>query len=75
MNEKVKILYVDDEENNLVSFRASFRIDYEVFTALNAENAFELLKENAINIIISDQRMPGTTGVEFLEQTLKFYPD
>ncbi len=75
MSEKVKILYVDDEENNLLSFRANFRKEYEVYTALNAEKAFELLKENTINIIISDQRMPGTTGVEFLEQTVKLYPD
>lgn len=75
MNEKVKILYVDDEENNLTSFRANFRKQYEVFSALSAENAFEVLKENTINIIISDQRMPGTTGVEFLEQTVKLYPD
>jgi len=75
MSEKVKILYVDDEENNLVSFRANFRKDYEVFTALSAEKAFELLKKDSINIIISDQRMPGTTGVEFLEQTVKLYPD
>ncbi len=75
MKEKVKILFVDDEENNLISFRANFRKEYSVFTALSAENAFEILKENTINIIVSDQRMPGTTGVEFLEQTVKLYPD
>ena len=75
MSEKVKILYVDDEENNLNSFRANFRKEYQVFTALNAKNAFEVLKENNINIIISDQRMPETTGVEFLEQTVKLYPE
>ena len=71
MNEKVRILYVDDENNNLVSFRSYFRKFYEVYTALNAKDALEILNTTQIPIIISDQRMPGTTGVEFLEQTIK----
>lgn len=73
--EKIKVLYVDDEENNLVAFRANFRKEYEVITAISADEALSLLKTNTIHIIISDQRMPHTTGVEFLEQTVKLYPD
>lgn len=73
--EKIKVLFVDDEENNLVAFRANFRKEYEVITALSAVEAFSLLETNAAQIIISDQRMPHTTGVEFLEQTVKLYPD
>jgi signal transduction histidine kinase len=75
MSEKIKILYVDDEEQNLVSFRANFRKQYDVFTAISADEALDLLSENVIPIIISDQRMPHTTGVEFLETTVKLYPD
>lgn len=75
MSEKIKILYVDDEENNLVSFRANFRKDYEVLTAISVHDAFVILEKEPTQIIISDQRMPNTTGVEFLEQTVKLYPD
>lgn len=75
MTDKIKVLYVDDEENNLVAFRANFRKMYEVFTASSATNALELLKETPVQIIISDQRMPDITGVEFLEQTVGLYPD
>lgn len=72
---KIKVLYVDDEENNLVAFRANFRKDYEVYTAISADEALALLEINTAQIIISDQRMPHVTGVTFLEKTLKLYPD
>jgi signal transduction histidine kinase len=75
MTEKIKILYVDDEEQNLVSFKANFRKEYEIYTAINADEALNVLKDNVIPIIISDQRMPHTSGVEFLEKTVKLYPD
>jgi two-component system sensor histidine kinase/response regulator len=75
MSEKIKILYVDDEENNLISFRANFRKEYEVLTAISAHDALLILEKESAHIIISDQRMPNTTGVEFLEQTIKLYPD
>ncbi len=73
--EKIKVLYVDDEENNLVAFRANFRKEYNVYTATSASEALLMLEKEPIHIIISDQRMPNTTGVEFLEQTVKLYPD
>lgn len=72
---KISILYVDDEENNLISFKAVFRIKYQVFTAISAAEAKEILKGHTINIIITDQRMPQMTGVEFLESILDEYPD
>ena len=46
MPEKIKILYVDDEENNLNSFRAYFRKEYNIYTALNVFEAFEILQNN-----------------------------
>ncbi len=75
VSEKVKILYVDDEENNLIAFRANFKREYEVYTAISAEIALSLLESNSIYIIISDERMPHITGVEFLEKVAKLYPD
>lgn len=76
MAAKIKLLYVDDEENNLFSFKATFRMRYEVFTALSASEAVDILKqENDIALIITDQRMPNMTGVEFLESILDEFPD
>jgi response regulator RpfG family c-di-GMP phosphodiesterase len=73
--DKITILYVDDEQNNLVSFKAVFRIKYNVLTAISGEEAIKILKANTINIIITDQRMPQMTGVEFLESILEEFPD
>jgi len=61
------ILYVDDEENNLVSFRAALRRHYTVFTAISGEEGMKIVAENDIHVIVTDQRMPGMTGVQFLQ--------
>jgi response regulator RpfG family c-di-GMP phosphodiesterase len=74
-NNRINILYVDDELNNLVSFRAAFRLKYKVLTANSGEEAKNILRNNTINIIITDQRMPQMTGVEFLESILEEFPD
>ena len=75
MAEKIKVLYVDDEENNLVSFKANFRMDYKVFTAISGEEAMQVLEKQKIDIIITDQRMPNLTGVEFLERVIEKDPE
>lgn len=75
MSEKIKILYVDDELNNLISFKAAFRFDYHIYTADNTEAAFELLTAHPdIRIVFSDQRMPDKTGVEFLSEIRNRFP-
>lgn len=73
--EKIKILYVDDEENNLQAFKATFRRDYQIFLAIEAQVARDILDKEAIDIIITDQRMPGETGVEFLESIIPIHPN
>ncbi|WP_270090170.1 response regulator [Sphingobacterium sp. SYP-B4668] len=72
---KISILYVDDEENNLFSFKATFRLKYKVYTAISGAVAIELVKRTPIDIIITDQRMPEMTGVEFLEEIIKVNPE
>lgn len=72
---KIKVLYLDDEDNNLRSFKAAFRRDYEVYTANNTEDAFSILKTHKPQVIFSDQRMPVTTGVEFFNAVRQVFPD
>jgi len=73
--EKIAVLYVDDEENNLNSFRAAYRRDWNVYLANSPDQGRKILDEVKIEVIITDQRMPGETGVQFLESVLPLYPD
>jgi response regulator RpfG family c-di-GMP phosphodiesterase len=72
---KITILYVDDEENNLFSFKAVFRMKYNVLTALSGDEALDILSKRQVHVIVTDQRMPEMTGVEFLQKVLEKYPD
>ncbi len=73
--EKIKILYIDDETNNLIGFKASFRLDYMILTANNTTEALKHLEENPdIHMIFCDQRMPDKTGVQFFEDIRTDYP-
>jgi len=73
--EKPAILYVDDELENLTVFKAAFRRDYKVFTAVSAHDGVDILKTKSIKVIITDQRMPEVTGIEFLESVIPEYPE
>lgn len=75
MSAKFSILYVDDEPQNLISFKATFRRDFTIFTATSGEEGIEIMHKNEIHLIITDQRMPEMTGVQFLEKTRADYPD
>lgn len=66
-NDKPKILYIDDEQDNLVVFKSAFRRIYDVYTATSALEGLKTLENEEIPIIITDQRMPKMTGVEFLK--------
>lgn len=69
------VLYIDDEINNLNSFKAAFRRDFNIFTAQSAREGRKILDTNEIGVIITDQRMPAMTGIEFLETILPVFPD
>lgn len=72
------ILIVDDEENNLLALTELLSKDYEILTAKDGQEALEYIQKDdnpeRIHLIISDQRMPRLTGVEFLEKTVATIP-
>lgn len=74
-NEKYTILYVDDEESNLNIFKNTFRRDYNVLVANNAQTGLEILKNEKVDLILTDQRMPEIDGVTFLKQTINQFPN
>lgn len=76
MSENIKILYIDDEANNLVSFKAMFRHDYQVVVAGSAEEGLKVIQANPdIKIVFCDQRMPGKTGVQFFRELATKHPN
>ncbi len=76
MPEKLKLMVVDDEPNNLDLLYRTFRRQFKVFRAENASLAMEILEaEGEMAIIISDQSMPDMTGIQFLRKTKDSFPD
>jgi two-component system, sensor histidine kinase and response regulator len=71
----INILYIDDEKNNLIAFKALFRKDFNIYLAESAEAGLKILNESEVEIIITDQKMPGLTGVQFFESILQSHPD
>ncbi len=71
----VDILYIDDELHNLNTFKIAFRHLYNIHTAKNAFEGLDILKEHEIKLVISDQRMDGMSGIEFLKRVKRLYPD
>ncbi|MDH5604634.1 MAG: response regulator, partial [Cyclobacteriaceae bacterium] len=74
-NEKFDILYVDDEQDNLDVFESTFWKDYNLHLANSGQEAIEILGKEKVQLIITDQRMPSMTGIEFLEKVIDQYPD
>ena len=73
--QSIKILYIDDEENNLQAFKAAFRRMYEIYTAISAADGLKILQSVNIHVVIADQKMPNTTGVEFFQSISETFPD
>jgi len=73
--EKDTILFIDDESNNLSSFKASFRRKWRTLTTTSSDEAFQFLSDNEVGIVVADQRMPDMTGTEFLSKVREKYPD
>lgn len=72
---KHTILVVDDESDNVDALERLFRRKYAVLKATSGKQALKMLDGNKVSLIISDQRMPGMTGVEFLSESMESHPD
>lgn len=77
MTESIRVLCVDDEENILKSIRRLLADEnIEVLTATSGEQGLQILQSTSgIGVIVSDQRMPGICGAEFLQQAREIVPD
>lgn len=72
----MNVLFVDDENFALHAIeRFLAREPYSIFLAQNAQDALEILKNNSIDVIVSDMRMPGIDGLSLLVEVKKNYPD
>jgi putative two-component system response regulator len=69
-----KIMFVDDEPANLRLLERLFRRDYEVLCAASGEEALTVLSQHDVALLVTDQRMPGMTGIELLKRTAEFRP-
>src|SRR6476620_11218990 len=69
------ILVVDDEPDNLDAFRFNFKRVLQIHTAGSGDEALALLKDNDVSVIVTDQRMPRMTGLEFLKAARSVRPD
>lgn len=69
------ILVVDDEMSNVNALQRVLKPEYNVFSAINGEDALAIMEQNDIALVIADHRMPGMTGAELLEKTLQKYPN
>ncbi len=74
-NTQPSVLYVDDLQTNLILFQATFEHDYHIILAESAERALEILEDNEIQVLVTDQRMPDMTGTELLEVVSRVYPE
>jgi K+-sensing histidine kinase KdpD len=70
-----KILYVDDDPQNLYLFRSFFEQDYNVITAGSGAEALAMLEEQEIQVLLADQRMPGINGIQLLETVAQRFPE
>lgn len=73
--EKIRLLYLDDERDELESFRSLYRRVFDVHIASTPERAYEIMKAEDVHVVLTDQRMDLMTGVEFLESIVEDHPD
>lgn len=76
MTDKMKLLYVDDEQINLELFIINFNKKYDVHVANNGSSGLEELEQNpSIRVVISDMKMPFMSGLEFIVKAKEKFPD
>lgn len=73
--ERGQVLVIDDEAEILKTLRRQLRKEFDVYPAKNAEEGLAIMRQRPIQIIVSDQRMPGMQGAELLKHAKEKYPD
>jgi two-component system, NtrC family, response regulator HupR/HoxA len=71
----IAVLLLDDERRSLETLRRTLEEEFDVHAAETAEQAEAILEREFVQIVVSDQRMPGTSGVEFLKTVRERWPD
>ena len=73
---ELPVLFVDDEEMALITFKGLFKRDFTIYTASSGEAALRIIEEHPeLALVVSDQRMPGMSGVELLRQVSRKRPE
>lgn len=71
---KPRVLFLDDDEANLVAFRANFRSQFEIYSTVSPFEAYNLIEDMNIQVVLADHRMPAISGIDFLETVARDYP-
>lgn len=75
MDKRPKVLYVDDEQINLRVFEISFADNFELTTAQNGVEGLNILENDPLlNLVLSDLKMPGLDGIEFIQKAKERFP-
>ena len=70
-----KIIYIDDDKINIDLFKMNFKNNYTVFTSLDPNEGFEIIKNESIKVIITDYKMPIMNGMELINKVKQFQED
>ena len=71
----IKVLYIDDEPINLNLFYMAFRKDFEIFQSPSPLEGLRIFRENEIDVLVTDQKMPYMTGIEVIRQVKAERPE
>ena len=73
-NKMITVLYVDDEAPNLSAFKANFRKQFNVLLAQSVSEAYQIIANEKVDVVVTDHMMPEKSGVDLLEQLKKVHP-
>lgn len=73
-SKNINVLYVDDEIRSLEGFKANFRRLYNIYVANSAKEARKILETTEIQVLVSDHKMPETSGTQLIEESVNKYP-
>jgi two-component system sensor histidine kinase/response regulator len=75
MNNKPKILYIDDDQENLVVFETSLSFDFEIITTSDTSEVLSILEKGDIEIVLLDYKMPENNGIKLADLLILKHPD